>query len=59
MSGREGRRTKDDTGIRAAEFQPDLKPRQVYQVENIKDIYIVLKMFDHTLFTTDWYSGGA
>ena len=40
MRGSEGRRTKDEAGIRAVELQPDFKKIQVFLIKNVKDIYM-------------------
>ena len=50
MRGKEGRRTNDEAGIRAVQLQPDFKTMQACRVENIKDIYMVTKMFEYTFY---------
>ena len=49
---RQGRRTNDQAGVRAAELQPDFNTIQVCLVENIKEIKCSQNLWIFIIFTT-------
>ena len=52
MRRRQGRRTNDQAGVRAAELQPDFNTIQVCLVENIKEIKCSQNLWIFIIFTT-------